>query len=236
MSVIAASAARGQQTVDDPRSTLDEAETRTDVEQAADAEGEKPWYLEGAIDFRSEYFFRGYLQNSHGYIIQPYGEFGYTVYENNANGLTLTPFAGVWFNFTEEQGPSDLREHLLSQDLIYVGGGSVISLLGAWRAHGLDQILFEAWEAGVVLCGLSAGSLCWFAEGVSGFHGTPQRVEGIGMLPFSNCVHYERDGSRRSAFHAAIADGMHSSTIANAPASSAARASASSRSSSRCTL
>ena len=110
--------------------------------------------------------------------------------------------------FRREQGPSDIREHLLSQDLIYVGGGSVISLLGTWRAHGIDEILREAWEAGIVLCGLSAGSLCWFSEGVSGFHGTPQRIEGIGMLPFSNCVHYERDGSRRSAFHAAIADGM----------------------------
>ena len=110
--------------------------------------------------------------------------------------------------FRREQGPADIREHLLSQDLIYVGGGSVISLLGVWRAHGIDEILREAWEAGVVLCGLSAGSLCWFAEGVSGFHGDSQRIEGIGMLPWSNCVHYERDGDRRSAFHAAIADGM----------------------------
>ena len=67
--------------------------------------------------------------------------------------------------FRREQGPEDLREHLLSQDLIYVGGGSVISLLGVWRAHGIDEILREAWEAGVVLCGLSAGSLCWFARG-----------------------------------------------------------------------
>jgi dipeptidase E len=66
--------------------------------------------------------------------------------------------------FRREQGPSDLRRHLLSQDLIYVGGGSVVSLLGVWRAHGIDSMLREAWESGVVLCGLSAGSLCWFAE------------------------------------------------------------------------
>ena len=52
-----------------------------------------------------------------------------------------------------------MREHLLTRDLIYVGGGSVISLLGAWRAHGIDAILREAWQHGVVLCGLSAGSL-----------------------------------------------------------------------------
>ena len=100
------------------------------------------------------------------------------------------------------------REHLLSQDLIYVGGGSVISLLGVWRAHGIDEILREAWERGVVLCGLSAGSLCWFAEAVTGFHGAAQRVAGLGLLPFSNCVHYERDGRRRTAFHGDLRDGM----------------------------
>jgi dipeptidase E len=110
--------------------------------------------------------------------------------------------------FRREQGPEDIRAHLLSQDLIYVGGGSVISLLGVWRAHGIDAILREAWEAGVVLAGLSAGSLCWFAESVSGFHGAPRRVEGLGLLPFSNCVHYEARSRRRLAYHALLRDGM----------------------------
>src|SRR5262245_48579189 len=110
--------------------------------------------------------------------------------------------------FRREQGPDDLRRHLLSQDLIYVGGGSVISLLGVWRAHGIDAILREAWEAGVVLCGLSAGSLCWFAESVTGFHGAPRRVEGLGLLPFSNCVHYEPRSARRRAYHDLLRDGM----------------------------
>jgi dipeptidase E len=110
--------------------------------------------------------------------------------------------------FRREQGPEDLREHLLSQDLIYVGGGSLISLLGVWAAHGIDEILREAWEAGVVLCGLSAGSLCWFAEAVTGFHGAPRRVEGLGLLPFSNCVHYERDSSRQLSYYDFLRAGM----------------------------
>jgi dipeptidase E len=110
--------------------------------------------------------------------------------------------------FRREQGPPDLREHLLSQDLIYVGGGSVVSMLGVWRAHGIDAILREAWERGVVLCGLSAGSLCWFAEAVTGFHGKPRRVEGLGLLPFSNCVHYEPGSSRRSAYLEFLRQGM----------------------------
>ncbi len=110
--------------------------------------------------------------------------------------------------FRRERGPEDLREHLLSQDLIYVGGGSVISLLGVWQAHGVDAILREAWEAGVILCGLSAGSLCWFDQAVTGFHGTPRRVEGLGLLPFSNCVHYEPASERRFAYHRMLCEGM----------------------------
>ena len=77
--------------------------------------------------------------------------------------------------FRREQSAGDVHEQLLGSDLIYVGGGSVISMLGAWRAHGLDATLRRAWERGVVLCGLSAGSLCWFAEAVTAFHGPPQR-------------------------------------------------------------
>jgi dipeptidase E len=110
--------------------------------------------------------------------------------------------------FRREQGPEDLRRHLFAQDLIYVGGGSVISLLGVWRAHGIDEILRDAWEAGVVLCGLSAGSLCWFAEAVTGFHGSPRCVEGLGLLPYSNCVHYQPGSDRRLAYHDLILGGM----------------------------
>lgn len=110
--------------------------------------------------------------------------------------------------FRRERGVSDIREHLLSQDVIYVGGGSVISLLGTWRAHGIDEILREAWESGVVLCGLSAGSLCWFEEALTGFHGEATRVAGLGLLPFSNTVHYDADPLRRSAFRRALLEGM----------------------------
>jgi dipeptidase E len=110
--------------------------------------------------------------------------------------------------FRRDHSVGDLRERLLSQDLIYVGGGSVLSLLGVWRAHGLDSILREAWETGVVLCGVSAGSLCWFAQGVTAFHGEPTRYEGLGLLPWSNTVHYEGDGRRGDAFRRAIENGM----------------------------
>lgn len=103
---------------------------------------------------------------------------------------------------------AELATHLLDQDLIYVGGGSVVSLLGVWRAHRLDGVLRECWERGIVLCGVSAGSLCWFGEAVTAFHGPPQRVAGLGLLPYSNCVHYDGEPGRREAYRRFVAGGM----------------------------
>jgi peptidase E len=111
--------------------------------------------------------------------------------------------------FRRETGVGDPRAHLLEQDLVYVGGGSLVSLLGTWRAHGIDLALREAWRAGVVMCGGSAGSLCWFTQAVSGFHEGPARtVEALGFLPWSNAVHYDEEPNRRTAFSAAVADGL----------------------------
>jgi dipeptidase E len=110
--------------------------------------------------------------------------------------------------FRRECAVEDVREHLLTRDLIYVGGGSVISLLGAWQAHGIDVILREAWECGVVLCGLSAGSLCWFAEAVTAFHGPPQPVKGLGLLPWSNCVHFGAEPERCVGYRQMLVEGM----------------------------
>ena len=61
--------------------------------------------------------------------------------------------------------PVPLRETLLAQDIIYVGGGSMLGLLAVWRALGLDVILREAWENGVVLAGLSAPARCAGSSG-----------------------------------------------------------------------
>ena len=100
--------------------------------------------------------------------------------------------------------PIDLRALLLGQDVIYVGGGSLLNLLAIWRAHGLDSILREAWERGVVLGGISAGSMCWFAAGVTTGFGAPRAVEGLGFLPASNSVHYGSEPERRSCFFEAV--------------------------------
>jgi dipeptidase E len=103
--------------------------------------------------------------------------------------------------------PVPLREHLLAQDVIYVGGGSLINLLALWRAHGLDTILREAWQAGIVLAGLSAGSMCWFEGGITKGRGEPRPAAGLGFLPGSNSVHYDGEPDRRPAYLAAVTTG-----------------------------
>ena len=110
--------------------------------------------------------------------------------------------------FRRETGVGDVRTHLLSQDLIYVGGGNMVSILGAWRAHGLDSILKRAWRRGILMVGPSAGSLCWFEQALSAFHGAPRPVRGLGLLPYSNCVHYDAEPARREEYHRAVAEGM----------------------------
>jgi peptidase E len=103
--------------------------------------------------------------------------------------------------------PVPLREHLLSQDAIYVGGGSMVNLLAIWKAQGLDHILRDAWERGVVLAGLSAGSMCWFEWGVTTSSGRPQPAQGLGFLPGSNSVHHDSEPARRPVYQDAIERG-----------------------------
>jgi peptidase E len=103
--------------------------------------------------------------------------------------------------------PVDFAEHLLAQDAIYVTGGSMVNLLALWREHGIDEIMREAHERGILLCGYSAGSMCWFEAGVSRGGGVPAVVEGIGMLAGSHCVHYSQDPERRDAYRKAVGSG-----------------------------
>ncbi|HEY2789383.1 MAG TPA: peptidase E [Gaiellales bacterium] len=108
-----------------------------------------------------------------------------------------------------ERDGRDPRDHLLAQDVVYVGGGNTVNMLAVWRAHGVDAALREAWEAGVVLCGMSAGSLCWFEAGVTDSYGPLRPLhDGLGLLPGSHCPHYDGEAERRPTYRRAIADGL----------------------------
>ncbi len=104
--------------------------------------------------------------------------------------------------------PMALRDHLLSQDLIYVGGGSMLNLLAVWEAHDIAAILGLAWRQGIVLAGQSAGAMCWFEAGVTKSSGKPLAAAGLGLLSGSLCVHYNNEPERRAAYLSAVGEGM----------------------------
>lgn len=103
----------------------------------------------------------------------------------------------------------DPEAHLMDQDVVWVNGGSVVNLLAVWRAHGLDAILKRVWEHGVVLAGISAGSICWFRAGTTDSFGPELRpvTNGLGFLPFANGVHYDSEPRRRPLIQSLVADG-----------------------------
>ena len=104
----------------------------------------------------------------------------------------------------------DIEGLLLHQDVVYVGGGNTENMLAVWRVHGVDRALRRAWEAGVVMAGLSAGSLCWFEAGTTNSFGVGLAVlsGGLGLLPGSHAPHYDGEASRRGHFQRLIAEGV----------------------------
>lgn len=104
----------------------------------------------------------------------------------------------------------DLREHVLAQDAVYVSGGNTANALAIWRAHRFDRVLREAWERGILLCGWSAGMICWFEAGVTDSFGPELQGmrDGLGFLPGSACPHYDSDGRRRLVYRTLVDDGF----------------------------
>lgn len=103
----------------------------------------------------------------------------------------------------------DVTEHLLARDVVWVFGGSVAGLLAMWRLHGVDAAMHAAWQAGVVLTGVSAGSICWHVGGTTDSFGPDLRpvTDGLGFVPFSNGVHYDSEEQRRPLLHQLVGDG-----------------------------
>jgi peptidase E len=104
----------------------------------------------------------------------------------------------------------DILGHLLAQDVVWVGGGSVANLLAVWRVHGLDEAFRTAWQAGVVLGGVSAGSICWYVGGTTDSFGPDLRpvTNGLALLPYGSGVHYDSEARRRPLVHRLVAEGV----------------------------
>jgi len=129
------------------------------------------------------------------------------------SGISARPSHLQLFPMPNVADPEDL---LLSQDVIFVGGGSVANLMAVWRVHGLDAIMRQAWERGIVLAGVSAGALCWFEGGTTDSFGTTLRpfTGGLAMLPGSYCPHYSSELGRRPLYESLVADGSLPAGIA----------------------
>lgn len=105
--------------------------------------------------------------------------------------------------------PAELRDFVLAHDLVYVGGGNTANMLAIWREHGMDEIAREAWQAGVVLCGTSAGMICWFEAGVTDSFGPQlEGMECLGLIPGSACPHYDGEELRRPRYHELVSGGL----------------------------
>jgi dipeptidase E len=105
--------------------------------------------------------------------------------------------------------PANLREFVLSQDVLHVPGGNTANMLAIWRVHGFERIVREAWVSGIVLYGWSAGMICWFEAGLTDSFGPElDSMECLGLLPGSACPHYDGEELRRPRYRELVDAGF----------------------------
>jgi dipeptidase E len=130
---------------------------------------------------------------------------GYTKVMQEHFGERLGCRVEPLYLITESLSREEIRKRILASDIIYVGGGSTLKLITKWRELGVDKILREAYEQGIVLSGISAGGICWFKYGQSDSLKTaeePQKlilVEGIGLIPAIHAPHLTREPYRHES-------------------------------------
>ena len=107
-----------------------------------------------------------------------------------------------------EAHQENLESIILSHDIIYVGGGNTLKMLSEWKERGMDQVLKKAYQQGIVLCGLSAGAICWFEEGLTdSLPGELGKISCLGILEGSNCPHFDGEPERQVAYKNKIISG-----------------------------
>lgn len=125
----------------------------------------------------------------------------------NCAPLNVEPFVQESFIASTRQAQS-WEEVFLSMDGIVASGGNTLNQQAIWKAQGIDLVLKEAWDRGIVLGGASAGSLCWFEEGTT--DSRPKElttVKCLGFLKGSHSPHYDREPGRRPLYQKLIAAG-----------------------------
>ncbi|WP_119739841.1 peptidase E [Pseudomonas sp. Larv2_ips] len=112
-------------------------------------------------------------------------------------GCTVTTLTFFIAPFPSTDRVSSLIEQA---DIIYVAGGNTRAMLATWREFGVTGLLKAAWENGTVLCGVSAGAICWFDHGHSDSGGAFALIDGLGLLPGALCPHFSSEAGRKASF------------------------------------
>ncbi len=101
-----------------------------------------------------------------------------------------------------------MRDLVLSQDVIFANGGNTKSMLAVWRDYGLPEVLREAWEAGIIMSGSSAGGICWFEQCLTDSYDVEfTALDCMGFLPGSACPHFDGEKGRRETYHRMVLEG-----------------------------
>ena len=109
----------------------------------------------------------------------------------------------------------DLEDLILNQDIIFVGGGNTKSMLAVWRDWNLDKLLKIAYENGTIMCGVSAGAICWFDSGITDSWEEELKIMScLGFVKGVCCPHYDEEPERRPTVHELIKDQEMDSCIA----------------------
>lgn len=110
--------------------------------------------------------------------------------------------------FSDSKTLKNFEAKLLAADAIFVGGGNTMNMLAVWKAHGVDKILRQAYDRGVVLAGESAGMICWFDAGVTDSRASKlTALECLGFLKGSACPHYTFEKDRKPSYHRMLTSG-----------------------------
>ena len=109
----------------------------------------------------------------------------------------------------------DLEALIQVQDIIFVGGGNTKSMLAVWKDWGLDVLLKEAYEKGVIMCGVSAGAICWFEEGITDSWSDDLKVmDCLGFIEGACCPHYDEEPQRKPSLNKFLSDDILKSCYA----------------------